>query len=201
MAVKKKHRPATGPINAIANTRVMALRDLVGADYNPRRISPEAMQGLDASLRRYGLVEPIVWNERSRNVVGGHQRLEVLRRAGVAEATVTVVDLDEKDERALNVTLNNPKIMGEFTDGLDALIEELAAQDAELTSALLLDELRTPVEIEEDVDLTPLEVKPAPSMTWVLVGIPTVRFGEIAAEVERVTKLDDVICEVTANGD
>ena len=48
---------------------------------NPRMISSAAKRALGASLRRFGLVQPIVVNERTGRVVSGHQRIEVLRDA------------------------------------------------------------------------------------------------------------------------
>ena len=59
-------------------SRTMKVADLTGAPYNPRTISDEAMKGLSASIERFGLVQPIVWNRRTERVVGGHQRLKVL---------------------------------------------------------------------------------------------------------------------------
>jgi ParB-like chromosome segregation protein Spo0J len=62
-----------------------------------------AMAGLSKSIERFGNVQPIVWNQRSGFVVGGHQRLKVLRANKVKTTEVVVVDLDEKEERALNI--------------------------------------------------------------------------------------------------
>jgi ParB-like chromosome segregation protein Spo0J len=57
-------------------------------------------------------------------VIGGHQRLFVLRDLGYSEADVAVVDLSKADEKALNIALN--KISGEWDE------EKLAAIFAEL---------------------------------------------------------------------
>jgi len=57
-------------------------------------------------------VEPIVWNKRTGNIVGGHQRLKVLLDMGMREVDCVVVDLDEAKEKALNLALN--KIQGEL---------------------------------------------------------------------------------------
>lgn len=94
-------------------------RDLVPADYNPRlalRPGDPEYDALVKSIEKFGLVEPIVWNERSGRVVGGHQRLQVLIDLGWGDKDITVsrVDLDEADERALNVALN--KIEGRWDD-------------------------------------------------------------------------------------
>jgi hypothetical protein len=57
-------------------------------------------------------VEPIVWNRRTGNIVGGHQRYKVLVALGYDEVDCVVLDIDENKEKALNVALN--KITGEF---------------------------------------------------------------------------------------
>lgn len=121
--------------------RTMAISDLKPSPYNPRRIDPEAMAGLTKSIERFGNVQPIVFNRRSGYVVGGHQRLKVLRAKKVKATEVVVVDLGEKEERALNIALNNPHIAGEFTADLQGLLEEIRADDAGLFAELRLDEL------------------------------------------------------------
>ncbi|MGD9547802.1 MAG: site-specific DNA-methyltransferase [Candidatus Krumholzibacteriia bacterium] len=120
---------------------VKAIADLEPAPYNPRRIHSEALAGLRQGIEKFGLVEPVVWNKRSGRVVGGHQRLKVLQAMGEAETQVVVVDLDEIEERALNVALNNPAIAGEFTADLHTLLAEITAAMPELAEALRFDDL------------------------------------------------------------
>ena len=59
---------------------------LNAAPYNPRKDlqpgDPE-YQKIARSIEKYGCVEPIIWNERTGNVIGGHQRLKVLAATGV----------------------------------------------------------------------------------------------------------------------
>src|SRR5207302_5272139 len=99
------------------------------APYNPRRkLQPgqPAYQKLAASLRDFGLVEPLVWNATTGNLVGGHARLEILRTLGVTEVAVSVVHLTPEREKALNVVLNNREAQGRFDTGLLAdLLTEL----------------------------------------------------------------------------
>ena len=130
--------------------RRMNVADLVPAPYNPRTISPEAFAGLRASVHRWGIVEPIIINERTGNVVGGHQRLKVLVEDAVAETDVVVVDLSEIEERVLNVTLNSPAISGEFTDDLGALLDAIEAELPDLFAAVRLDALRVEGEQEPE---------------------------------------------------
>ena len=81
--------------------RVLPVASLIPAPYNPRRdLSPNspAYRKLAASLREFGLVEPLVWNEVTGHVVGGHMRLRILKEMGVAEVPVSVVRLSpERD--------------------------------------------------------------------------------------------------------
>jgi DNA modification methylase len=134
----------------------MALVDLEPAPYNPRKISDKAMKGLQASLRRFGLVQPIIWNKRTKRIVGGHQRAHALAGMGKKDADVLVVDLPETEEKALNLTLNNPHISGEFTEGLGPILENIkleipAIEFAELgLDALWKDVPKGAVEVEED---------------------------------------------------
>lgn len=140
------------------NIRTLTLTELIPAPYNPRVISEAALAGLTESIERFGNVQPIVWNERTGNVVSGHQRLRVLRELGVGETQVVVVDLPESEERALNITQNNPAITGEWAPELLApILEELEELDPEGYEALRLGpltELLPPPEIE------PLEEEP-----------------------------------------
>jgi DNA modification methylase len=128
-------------INASPEIRNVPLKTLKPAPYNPRRIDASAMAGLEKSLERFGVVEPIIFNERSGFVVGGHQRLKVLRRQKVKSTDVVIVDLDEIDEKALNVALNNPAIGGVFSDKLADLLAEIQGSRAELFADVRLDQL------------------------------------------------------------
>ena len=80
---------------------------------NPRKDlqpdDPEYKQ-IEASIDVYGLVEPLVWNQRTKNLVGGHQRFKIMVSKGHKEIEVSVVDLDLDREKALNITLN--KVQG-----------------------------------------------------------------------------------------
>jgi len=104
------------------------------AEYNPRHITDEARIRLRDTIQRVGLVQPIVWNKRTGNVVGGHQRLrqiDALEGRADYSMDVAVVDVDDARERELNVLLNNPEVCGEWDleklqelldfDGLDTV--------------------------------------------------------------------------------
>jgi hypothetical protein len=93
-------------------------------------------------MKRFGYVDMIVWNERTGNIVGGHQRYSLLFEGGVEEADMMVVDLSPEDEIAANLTLNNPEIEGEWDDPAADLLERIEAVDPEFFTEGGLDDLR-----------------------------------------------------------
>ncbi len=108
------------------------------AAYNPRvplKPGDPEYEKLDRSIKEFGFVEPLVWNKRTGNLVGGHQRLTVLKAQGVTEVEVSVVDLPSEKERALNIALN--RIQSTWDDQkLATLLRELSQVpdfDVELT--------------------------------------------------------------------
>lgn len=87
------------------------------APYNPRKISDKARAELKKNLKRVGLLETLVWNEQTGNLVSGHQRLSILdelEKTNDYELTVAVVNLDEKSEKEQNIFFNSKTVQGEF---------------------------------------------------------------------------------------
>ena len=109
----------------------LPVSDLHPADYNPRKdLAPgdKQYEKLARSIETFGYVEPIVWNRTTGNIVGGHQRLKVLVQKGYTEVQVVEVELNEQEERILNVSLN--KISGRWdNEKLTAILDELKEQD------------------------------------------------------------------------
>lgn len=129
---------------------VKRIADMNRAAYNPRvdlQPEDEEYQAIERSLKRHGLVQPVVWNCRTNTVVSGHQRLTVLEAQGETEVTVSVVDLDDIQEKELNVALN--KITGEWDDDkLSVILNELGEEAADTGFTLpeidvLRDELKS----------------------------------------------------------
>jgi len=133
------------------------------AEYNPRitlKPGDTEFEKLDRSIKEFGFVEPAVWNKRTGNLVGGHQRLAVLKAQGVTEVDVSVVDLSLEKEKALNIALN--KIKGDWDEEkLAEILQELSQVpdfDVALTGfesveiSQLFDEYLTP-DPEDDFDL------------------------------------------------
>jgi len=97
------------------NIRKIPATQLNPASYNPRidlKAGDAEYEKLLRSVEEFGYVEPVIWNERTGNIVGGHQRFKVLTQLGYTEIDCVVVNMDEQREKALNVALN--KISGDW---------------------------------------------------------------------------------------
>ena len=131
------------------------VNELKPADYNPRvELKPgmDEYERLKRSLAEFELVQPLVWNERTGHVVGGHQRLGVLKAEGTEEEQVVVVDLPLEREKALNIALNNERVGGRWD------VEKLQDLVTELIELPEIDETLTGFSPEE---LNELMLKPA----------------------------------------
>jgi DNA modification methylase len=94
----------------ILEVTMKAVKDLNAAKYNPRKKlkpSDALYQDIKASIAEFGFCQNLVWNQRTRTLVGGHQRVLVATREFKATHLPTaVVDISEEDEQRLNVMLN-----------------------------------------------------------------------------------------------
>lgn len=124
------------------NIETVAIKLLKPAPYNPRKaLTPDDAEWrkIERSINEFGLVEPIVWNKTTGHVVGGHQRLSVLRAQGAKEVQVSVVELDEVKERALNVALN--KITGEWDESKLAVLLQSLDDDMAIATGFDMSEI------------------------------------------------------------
>ena len=103
---------------------LIEINNLNPAEYNPRQISNKQYEDLKASIDKFGLVDPIIINS-DNTVIGGHQRLKVLRELGANKIPTVRVNLSKEDERELNIRLN--KSGGEWD--MDVLANEFDIVD------------------------------------------------------------------------
>ncbi len=102
------------------------------APYNPRKISSKELEKLQRSIDEFGFVQPVIINQVTGFVVGGHQRIKAAKELGYKRLPVIETPLTEDQEKALNVALN--KISGEWDlPLLKDLFETLDTGDFDLT--------------------------------------------------------------------
>lgn len=113
--------------------REIRLSELHPASYNPRKKlkkGDKEYEKIKQSLLKFGYVDPIIVN-KDLTVIGGHQRLTVLKDLDYETAKCVIVDLSKEDEKALNIALN--KITGQWDDQLLAdLLLDLQESDFNL---------------------------------------------------------------------
>jgi hypothetical protein len=165
------------------------INEISSAKYNPRKITDEAMGRLTKSLAEFGNIQPITWNVRTGNVVGGHQRLKVYKAMGKTEVDVWAVDLDEQKEKAANIALN--KLSGEFDmPMLKDILEEIDTGDLDMEiTGFGMDEIALMMEdahpeiTEDEVPEVPVDAITKPGDLW-LLGEHRVLCGDSTSEAD-----------------
>ncbi len=162
------------------------------AKYNPRSITEESKIGLSASIKEFDLVQPLIINiRRKRNVlVSGHRRLDDLIEKGFTEVPCVEVNLDDKKEELLNVTMNNPKISGFFNDSLGSVLDGLKEMDKALLDSLQI----TPM-----MDLMENQDK---YFAFMQVNTPNIDYNEVGggwtSDINKIDKTGESLDGITA---
>lgn len=115
------------------NIQKIKIENLKPAKYNPRKdLKPddEEYKKIKRSIVEFGYVAPVIVN-KDMTVIGGHQRLKVLKELGYTEIECVIVHLDKTREKALNIALN--KISGEWdNEKLEVLLQELKQTEIDM---------------------------------------------------------------------
>ena len=127
------------------------ITELISPDYNPRHITPEAMESLKKSIDEFGYIDPIIVNRVNNHIVGGNQRYECLKALGYTE--IDVIFIEEPDinrEKAINIRLNNSS--GDWDIGkLDTIFEDLEIKGFDLTLTGFATENLQPIETNNEI--------------------------------------------------
>jgi ParB-like chromosome segregation protein Spo0J len=183
-------------MSTAVSIRVLPIESLVPAPYNPRvtlRPDDRRYKKLAASVREFGLVEPLVWNELTGYVVGGHTRLAILKAMGMTEVPVSVVRLTPEREKALNVVLNNLEAQGRFdpTRLADLLTELEDLPELELTGFDARD--------LADLRLEPIEEPAAgagSSEVEITLTMDAATYDRLAPRLEALVAEFNLVCHV-----
>ena len=140
------------------------------ASYNPRTMSRETRKALSKSMEEFEDISGIVLNRRTGNIVSGNHRWEALNeKYGKENLSIVliadniysinildaderfnhksgfimkVVDWDIKKEKAANVAANSDLLQGEFTSGLQDILNDISSSmDESLFEDLRFDDL------------------------------------------------------------
>lgn len=176
--------------------------DLACDPGNIRVHSSVNIEAIRNSLKRFGQQRPILVSPDGKTVVAGNGTLTAARDLGwptidgirtglsgielraYAGADNRTAELAEWDDMGLGKLLvamendpgaPNPEDLGFSREQADAIMDRL----------------------KDGSTLKPLDIKPQPAMSWALIGIPTVRFGDISSALEAMSKLPDVVVETT----
>lgn len=143
-----------------SETKVLWRSEITPADYNPRKISEEARKKLKANIKKNGIIGGMVFNEQTKNLVSGHQKLSIAdevnrydpeTKKNDYQIKVEVVDVDLKTEKELNIFFNSKSVQGEMDYSKLALI--LPDIDVDLAGLDEIDLSFVEVEIPEMVDI------------------------------------------------
>ena len=122
------------------------LSEIKEAEYNPRKITAEALEGLKKSIERFGQIENLIVN-KDMTLISGHQRKKAMEELGEKEAWCKMVDMNKVEEKILNITMNNTAISGDFdVDLLKELVEEISKEDMQAIEDLLIDNVVVEIE-------------------------------------------------------
>jgi hypothetical protein len=121
-----------------------ALSDLKAAKLNPREITAQNLNRLKSSLESFGDISGIVFNQRTGELISGHQRVFALTDSwgdltidpvseaqGVIHApngetfSVRIVDWSEDDQLAASIAANSPTLQGTFSNEIGQALSEL----------------------------------------------------------------------------
>lgn len=150
--------------NQNLNVVYVPITELLPATYNPRKWSEEAITQLTESMKRFGLVDPIVVNgapDRMNIVIGGHFRLKVAKDLGYKEIPVVYINIsDLEKEKELNLRLN--KNVGDWDWNLLSEFGEIVLADIGFSSEELDDIFEiedTPEQFDLQKELEKLDIK------------------------------------------
>lgn len=126
------------------------LSSLKEYEKNPRELSKDGYKQLRASLEKFGLVDKPIIN-RDDTVIGGHQRIKVLKDMGVKEVDCHVPDVQLTDKEVEEFCIRLNKAVGAWNwDCLANEWEPLDLLEYGFTQEELVDGLPSIDDVKED---------------------------------------------------
>ena len=144
------------------------------------RTHPRAQQdALEGALRKVGIVQNVVVNQRSGRMLDGHLRVQMAINTGQPMVPVTYVDLSDEEEALILATIDPVTgLAGTDQELLDSLITDIRLSDLgmdlgtglnDLLNSLSPDPSRT-VQAEDDLPVLPASPVSRPGDLWLFGG-------------------------------
>ncbi|HET7624392.1 MAG TPA: hypothetical protein VFM25_03935 [Verrucomicrobiae bacterium] len=180
-----------------AYTKLVPLSELIKLR-NPRNPNthPSAQIKLFAKiLEHQGWRAPIVVSNLSGLMVAGHGALEAARLNEYELAPVDFQDFASEDDETAHMLADNELAQLAERDKavVESLLKELGTRDFDLELTGILDALQEPARLE------PVTYQKPPKMTYVLIAVPTVKFGEINPHIEAIAAIAETRVETTVS--
>lgn len=173
---------------------MVAVSKLAGMRHpkNPNRHPPEQIRVFKKILSAQDWRRPIVVSNLSKLIVSGHGALEAALELKWKQAPVEYQDFASEGLELAHMSADNElaRLSESDATAVEALGRELDELSLDREIAALLAE-------SEPVELRKVAVTEPPEMTWILIGIPTVRYGEVNAAVEALSGVPGALVETT----
>lgn len=158
----------------------------------------KTMRGILAEIGFAG-AELCYYSERNGGaltLIDGELRMT---ESGNTELPCLITDLDDAEADKLLLLFDPVRAMADQDDArINALLDDVRSEDDAVNE--LLEQLAKDHKVDlADTELKQLDVRPPPKMSWALVGIETVRFGEIAEHLDALGLVDGIFIETSVN--
>lgn len=170
---------------------------------NARRHPPENIEAIRGSLARFGQQKTIVV-DADGVIIAGNGTFAAAVELGWDRVAAVYSDLRGDEATAYGLADNRTNDLSDFDpEALARQLGDLAEHGVDLDALGFSGIEAVAGEDGPDADgLATLKghATPAPpAMAWVLIGIPTVRYGEIEPAVRAIAARPGVICETGVN--
>jgi DNA modification methylase len=174
------------------------LSSLRSPEYNPRVWSKEAKEQLEASIRKFGLVDPLLVNsapERYGVAVGGNFRMSIARKLKIETVPVVFInipDLAQEKELCLRLNRNTGDWSLDLLAKFDVnLLKNIGFSGTELDEIFQLDLTPEVFDLEKELrklDITKIEIKKGD--TWA-IGPHKIHCGDSTIEADMLALMGD----------
>jgi hypothetical protein len=180
---KTNSEPVAAPViwqNRITRYGEEAPDQLLANDKN-WRVHPKAQQdALEGALRKVGIVQNVVVNERSGKMIDGHLRAQMAISSGQPTVPITYVNLSDEEEALILATIDPVTgLAGTDQKLLDSLITDIRLSDLgmdlgtglnDLLNSLSPDPSLAAAEGEDDIPALPSDPVSRLGDLWLLGG-------------------------------